>query len=111
MNSSSTRSDPQRPKRPSATARTTVKEVGTPPVRIRQLVHLADCCFNSCAEQSHKDSVREAFVEEQLCNKTIHPAMRVQLHLPALDLFWALLRIDRPVLRGCIDEWFCGTGN
>ena len=34
MNSSSARSDPQRPKRPSATARTTTdgKELGTPPV-------------------------------------------------------------------------------
>ena len=40
---------------------------------------------------SHKDSVREAAVEEYLCSKTNHPAMRAQVHLPALDLFWVLL--------------------
>ena len=56
----------------------------------KQLVHFANCCFNSCAEQSHKDSVKEATVQEQFSNKTIYPAMRIQFHLPALDLSWAL---------------------
>ena len=41
--------------------------------------------------QSHEDSVRKATVEEQLNSKTNRPAMRAQLHLPALDLSWALL--------------------
>ena len=36
-----------------------VKEVGTPPVPIKQLVYSANCCFNGCAEQSRKDSVRD----------------------------------------------------
>ena len=50
--------------------------------------------LNSSSEQSHKDSVRKATVEEQLSSKTIHPAMRLraQLHLPALDLSWALTK-------------------
>ena len=51
-------------------------------------MYSADCCFNSWSEQSH--SVREATAEEQLCSKTIHPAMRAQLHLPPLDLSWVL---------------------
>ena len=29
-------------------------------------------------------------VEEYLSNKTVHPAMRAQLHLPPLDLTWPL---------------------
>ena len=49
---------------------------------MKRLVSFANCCFNSCAEQRHKGSVREATVEEQLCSKTIH--------LPALDLSLAL---------------------
>jgi len=48
-------------------------------------------CFKSCGEQSHKDSVREATVEEQLCSKTNCPAMRAQLRFPVLDLSWAFL--------------------
>ena len=43
---------------------------------------------NSCADQGHKDTVREATAEEQVCSKTNHPALRAQLHLPALDLSW-----------------------
>ena len=49
-------------------------------------VYITNCCFNSSAGQSHKDSVRKATVEEKLCSKTIPPAMKAQLHLPALRL-------------------------
>ena len=42
--SSSQRSDPQRPRRPSATARTTMSR--------RQFVCSATCSFSSCAEQN-----------------------------------------------------------
>ena len=56
----------------------------------QQFVCFADCYFNSYTEHSHKGSARKASVEEQLCCKTIHPALRVQLHLPALDLSWPL---------------------
>ena len=38
---------------------------------MKQLVYLANCCFNSCAEQSHKDNVRRATVEEQLKQKVV----------------------------------------
>ena len=92
---------------------------------MKQFVYLPDCCFNSCVEQGHKDSVRKATVEEQLSScveqghkdsvrkatveeqlssKTVHPAMTDQLHLPALELSWALdkvsvnVRPDIPVL-------------
>ena len=34
------------------------------PANAEQLVYSASCCFNSCAERSHKDSVREATVEK-----------------------------------------------
>ena len=54
-------------------------------------MYFANCCSNSCAEQSHKDGVRKGAVEEQLRNITIHPAMRVQLHLLLItDLFLVL---------------------
>ena len=59
-----------------------------------ELVYSANCCFNSCGDQGHKYSVREATVEEQLSSKTNHPAMRANLHLPALDLLWAPLRVQ-----------------
>ena len=63
-----------------------------PPVRIKQVVHgipLSNCCFSSCAEQ-----ITKTVSEKQLSrwgttwfsSKTIQPAMRAQLHLPALDL-------------------------
>ena len=47
--------------------------------------HAANCCFNSCAEQSHSDSVRKASVEEQLSSETVHRVMRAQLQLLLLD--------------------------
>ena len=47
-------------------------------------MYSANCSFNSCVKQSHKDSVQNATVEEQLSSKTIHPATRAQLHLPSL---------------------------
>ena len=42
---------------------------GGDPASAKQLVYFANCCFNSCVEQSHKDSVREPTVEEQLSSK------------------------------------------
>ena len=33
-------------------------------------------------------------VEEYLSNKTVHPAVRAQLHLPPLDLSWALMHTE-----------------
>ena len=66
---------------------------GRDPANAMQFVYFTSCCFNSCAEQSHKDSARETTVEEQLCSKTNHPAMRAQLHLPALDILRAQLHL------------------
>ena len=91
MNSSPKRSDPQRLKRQSATATATLlRRWGPRKCELKQLVYFTNSCFNSCAEQSHEDSVRKAAVEEQLSSKTKRPAVRAQLHLPALDLAWAL---------------------
>ena len=38
---------------------------------MKPLVCFANCCFNSCAEQSHKDNVRRAIVEEKLKQKVV----------------------------------------
>ena len=57
-------------------------------------MYFANCCFYSCAAQSHKDSVREVTVEDQLRSKTIRPVTTAQLHLPPLDLAWTLDRED-----------------
>jgi len=83
-----TRKDRRDRQRPSATSRATRWGRGDP-VSEKQLVCSANCCFNSYAELSHKDSVRKATVEEQLSSKTKHPALTAQLHLPPLDLSWA----------------------
>ena len=55
--------------------------------------------MKNCAEQSDKDSVREATAEEQVCSKTNHPAMRAQLHLPALDLAWNMVLTSSQTIR------------
>ena len=46
-----------------------------------------NCCPNCYAEQSHKDDVPSSAVGKQLKQKKSNSL--VQLHLPALDLFWA----------------------
>ena len=37
----------------------------------KQLVYSANCCFNSCAEQSHKDNVHSTAVEKQLKQRAV----------------------------------------
>jgi len=56
MKSLSACSDPQRPKKPPATDRTTMLRSGDP-ASVKELVNFANCRFNSCVEQSHKDSL------------------------------------------------------
>ena len=68
-----------------------VKVAGTSPLR-------SDLCtpliaVSTAVRSSHKDNVRSTAVEEQLKQKT-SPTFWAQLHLPALDLSWALLRIQ-----------------
>ena len=63
-----------------------VKEVGTPPVRINLCTPLIAV---STAEDRHKDSVRNATVEEHLSSKTINPS---SYESPAPPPFsWSLL--------------------
>ena len=67
-----------------------VKAVGTPPVR-------SNLCTPLTAVSTavrYTNGVKKATVEQQLSGKTIYPAMKAQLHLPALDLSWALLRLQ-----------------
>ena len=63
----------------------TVKEVGTPPVQSTLCASLI-AVSTSCAEQGHKDNVREVTVEEQLMQRAVQLSTRAQLHHPALDL-------------------------
>ena len=89
MNSSSARSDPQRPKRPSCSHRqnNTVKEVWTPPVP-------SNLCTSLMAVSP---AVRNSHKEQLLRNnrsKGLSSILRAQLQLPALDLSWALLRVQ-----------------
>ena len=64
-----------------------VKEVGTPPVPSNLCTPLTAVSTGARAEQSHKDSVRKATAEEQLSSKTVNPS---NYDSPALDLSWAL---------------------
>ena len=52
---------------------------GGDPASAKQLVYSANRCSKSCAEQRHKDSVREAAAEEEPCSKTVDPAVRGHL--------------------------------
>ena len=64
----SARSDPQRPKRPSATSKTS----GDLASAIKQLVYFAtNGCFDNSADQSHNDDVRRTTAEEQLKQKAV----------------------------------------
>ena len=86
----------KRPKRPWTTARTTTMLRQWRPRHCEATSVLCSCCFNCCVEQSHKDNVRSTAVEKQRKQKT-SPTFWAQLHLPALDLFWALLRAQHHV--------------
>ena len=71
-------------------ARTTkLRKVGTP-ASAKPLVYFANCCFNSCAGQSRKDSVRKATVEGQLSSKTGDNPSGYEgpAPPPPLDLSW-----------------------
>ena len=65
---------------------------GDLPMRSNLCTHSTNSCFNSCVEQSHKDSVQKACGTTY--SKTVRPAMRAQLHLPPLDLSWALMHTE-----------------
>ena len=56
-------------------------------------MYCANCCFNCCAEHSHKDSVRSTAAEEQLKQQVVQRS-EPSFHLPALDLSWANLRVQ-----------------
>ena len=88
MNNSSKRSKPN------------AKEVGTLPVQSNlctSLIAVSTALWTKFTtttktkqKQQQQQSVRKAIVDEQLCSKTIHPAMRAKLHLPTLHLCWAV---------------------
>ena len=81
MNSTSALSYTQRPKRPSATARTTMlRRWG--PRQCQATLHFVNCCFNSCVDQSHKDSVRNVSVEEQLKQRIVQLSAKATLLIP-----------------------------
>ena len=50
---------------------------------------LCNCCFNCCAGQSHKDNCCWGTTRSERS-----PAFAAQHHLPAHDLFWANLRLQ-----------------
>ena len=91
----------KRPERPWTAART-MEELRRCPLAIAQrLVHCAIAVSTAVLGQSHKDNVRCTAVEEQLELKEVQlsqpsstsllmisSGLRVQLHLPPLDLAW-----------------------
>ena len=65
------------------------KEVGPLPVRSNLCTPLI-AVSTAVREKVTKTVSEKQAIEDQLSSKTIHPAMTAQLHLPALDLSWAL---------------------
>ena len=68
-----------------------VKVAGTSPLR-------SDLCtpliaVSTAVRSSHKDNVRSTAVEEQLKQRVVQLS-EPRLHLPALDVSWALLRVQ-----------------
>ena len=63
-------------------------------------MYSATCSFNTCAEQSHKDSVEKTNCGEQLGSKITSPAMRTQPRLtvhsfPGLSMTESVTRLIR----------------
>ena len=91
MNSSSTRLRPAKTEETvSLRQNNDVKYVGTPPMPSNLCTSLIAVSTAVRSELSHKNSVREVTVEDQLKQRIAQLAMRVQLHLPPLDLSWPL---------------------
>ena len=66
-----------------------------PPGIVQQLPYLA---VPTATRNNHKDNVRSSAVGKQLKQKKSN--LQGQLHLPPLDIFWALLRVQHhPPLR------------
>ena len=91
----------KRPERPRIAARTTEVLRRCPLAIAQRLVHRAIAVSTAVFGQSHKDSVRCTAVEEQPEAREVQPSqasstsllmissgLRVQLHLPPLDLAW-----------------------
>ena len=83
----------KRPERPWTAARTTRVLRRCPLAIAQRLVHCAIAVSTAVLGQSHKDNVRCTAVEEQPRSER-SPAFAAQLHLPAHDLFWANLRVQ-----------------
>ena len=98
MSSSSARSDPQRPKRPPATARRTMLRRRGPRHReatyvLHQLLFRQLCGQKKSRRQCPKSNC------SNLKQRTVHLPMRAQLHLPPLDLAWDHPGCDSVALR------------
>ena len=83
-----------------------VKEVGTPPVQ-SSLCTRPGAASTAVQDKVTKTVSRNATAEEQLRCKTVHPALRAQLHLPPLGLSLALyaLFVDNSAARQSIQLW------
>ena len=65
------------------------------PLTIAQrLVHCATALSTAVLGHSHKDNVRCTAVEKQLEAEEVQLSFAAQLHLPTHDLFWANLKVQ-----------------
>ena len=98
ISSSPQRSDRQRPKRPPCRHRqnNNVKEVGTTPVPLNQLVYSAHCCFNSCAVKGRKDASSHS------CFSFVFNLRRLQF---IVCLFFGLVHYMSRHHHRCPEDW------
>jgi len=74
-----------------ACCREGAEKVGTAPVGSNWCIQVTPPTAVSAAVRNKAtDRVQEAAAEEQLSITTIHPTVRTQLQLPALDFSWAM---------------------
>ena len=83
----------KRPERPWTAARTMEVLRRCPLAIAQRLVHCTIAVSTAVLGQSHKDNIRCTAVEEQLEAKEVQ-LFAAQLHLPTHDLFWANLKVQ-----------------
>ena len=84
----------KRPERPWTAARTMEVLRRCPLAIAQRLVHRAIAVSTAVLGSHRKDNVRCTAVEEQPEAKEVQLSFAAQLHLPARDLFWANLRVQ-----------------
>ena len=96
----------KKPERPWTAARTMEVLRRCPLAIAKRLVHCAIAVSTAVLGQSNKDNVRCTAVEQQLEAKEVWANLKVQLHLPPLDLLIFLISPGTLIIIIIIDRFY-----